>query len=77
MKMPVVQKSEEELLKTHPIWGRVPGWFFRMDETSNNVWVVEGVDCWGRTVAVQGSDPGNLLTEAESAAERIREDRGS
>lgn len=40
-------------------------------ETSNNAWLVEGPDVWGRKPSLRASDPEALIKEAEQVAERI------
>lgn len=74
MKKPVTKRSEQDLLRTHSIRGRTPGWFFRMQEKSAEHWEVEGLDVWGRRVSVEGSDPEALLAEAETRARQIRDE---
>ncbi len=71
MKKEVQKKSESELVKRYPIKGKVEGWYFRTQETSNNAWEVEGSDQWGRKVYRQGDDPKILLEEAVLEAMRI------
>src|ERR1044071_1897433 len=61
MKRSVEKISEAELLRSFPIAGRVPGWFFRVGETSNLAWLAEGSDCWGRLVSSRGSDDAEAL----------------
>lgn len=73
MKLRVARRSEEDVLRTHRIRGNVTGWFYRADETSNYVWILEGVDVWGRKLAVRRTDPDRLLAEVEAVAEHINE----
>ncbi len=40
-----------------------PGWEFRIDEVSANVFVVSASDTAGRTVEKSGTDPDALLEE--------------
>ena len=49
------------MLKEYPIEGKAPNWYFRMRETSNGAWLVEGCDIWGRKVSRSGGDPDKLL----------------
>ena len=65
MKVSVASKSEEEILKTHPIVSNLEGWFFKFDETSNNVFVVEATDRFGRIFSKHGVAPINLQKEIE------------
>ncbi len=71
MKKEIVEKTEEEILRSYPIKGNTTGWFFRSTEVSNNAWEVEGTDKWGRKVSRQGDDPNKLIAECEKAAEEI------
>lgn len=73
MKKSVERRSEEDLLRTHDVRGKIPGWFFRIQEKSASHWEVEGLDTWGRRVFVEGSDPNKLLSEAEAEAQRIHD----
>jgi hypothetical protein len=73
MKLPIERISETELQKSYPIAGVVPGWFFRVEETSNNVWLAEGSDGWGRVVSYQGTDDQEVLRECARYAEAINE----
>ena len=59
--------------REYPIEGRLDGWFFRVRETSNNAWLVEGSDTWGRKVARDGDDPVALLTECVIDARSVSE----
>ncbi|MDJ0759215.1 MAG: hypothetical protein QNJ19_07445 [Woeseiaceae bacterium] len=74
MRRSVERKSEAEMLKAYPIAGRLPNWYFRANETSANAWLVEGSDVWGRTVARQGANQDELLTQCvkEAAAVTLR-----
>jgi hypothetical protein len=77
VKKPVKRRSEEDLLKTHEIRGKVSGWFFRVQEKSPCHWEVEGLDEWGRRVVVEGSGPDKLLSETESMAQRVLDDQNA
>jgi hypothetical protein len=44
VKLRIHELSEEEILEDFPIRGKMPGWFFRMEEVSNGAWIVEGSD---------------------------------
>lgn len=63
MKRMIDKLSESEVLKQYPIGGRLDGWYFRLYETSNNAWLAEGTDLWGRKVSCQGNDEAALLQE--------------
>lgn len=62
---------ESELLATHPMAGIIPGWFFRVEETSNNAWRAEGKDKWGRLVSCQGSNDQEALHLCMAQAQDI------
>lgn len=68
-----IQKADVEQIKAQfPITGPVPGWFFRMEEISNNVYRVEGTDLFGRTVSRDGIGPASLLEKCFKDAEKIQ-----
>ena len=71
MRVPVERKSDEEMRKDYPIAGRLPDWYFRMTETSNNVWLAEGSDNLGRTVSCRGHNPDELLAECIERAKGL------
>ena len=73
MKMPVRRLSKSQLRESYPEKGATPGWYFRIRESSANVWLVEGSDVFGRTVRRQGLDEDQLLAECEADAARINE----
>jgi hypothetical protein len=71
MKIRVEKISEEEALRQFPVAGRVQGWFFRVDEVSAGVYLVEGTDLWGRRVSRKGTDPDELLASCAVDADEI------
>ena len=71
MKVPVAKLDEAVVRKSHPIVGRVPGWFFSCEEQSNNVWHAQGTDLWGRRVGATDSDYDRVLNYCIKAAEEI------
>lgn len=73
MKKLVEKLSEVELRKTHRISALVPGWFFRVRETSNNAWLAEGKDIWGRIVSCRGSDDQDALKKCAKQAQDINQ----
>jgi len=77
MKLEIQKLSEAEILESYPIKGKTKGWYFRTIETSNNAWLVEGSDVWGRKVTIQGSDPEILLKDAENEASNINNETKS
>ena len=69
--MKIEKMSELEMLKRFPVKSEVPGWYFRVTETSNSAWLVEGMDQWGRLVSATGNEPGQLLLELAAHAREI------
>ena len=59
-------RIEKEILRTHPIPSKIEGWFIKVEEISNNAFVVEAVDRCGKTISKQGSDPEILQIEIEN-----------
>jgi hypothetical protein len=49
MKKPVRKMTESELPRDGLARASVPGWYFRVTETSANAWLVEGSAIRGRT----------------------------
>jgi hypothetical protein len=64
-------RSRAEMVGDYPIEGRLPNWYFRATETSNNAWLVEGCDIWGRMVSRAGGDPEELLSACVNDAAQI------
>ena len=73
MKSEIQKLTDSEMLKSYPIKGKTIGWYFRRTETSNNAWLVEGSDVWGRKISIQGSDPDAILAAAEKQVSSINE----
>jgi hypothetical protein len=72
MKKRVAPLTEKFLRKHYSITGTVKGWFFKLEETSNNVFRVEGTDIYGRKVSRTGyGDSDALLRQCEADAEYI------
>lgn len=71
MKVPVEKLDEDRVRQAYPIADRAPGWFFRCEEQSNNVWHVEGTDLWGRKASATGHDYESVLNKAIQSAEQI------
>jgi len=57
--------------RDYPLDGGVPGWYFRVNETSNGAWTAEACDAWGRKVACSGSAPEPLLRRCARDAAAI------
>ena len=67
-----VPPLSDEYLASYPIKDLVDGWFFRIQEVSNGVFEVEGIDGWRRKVARTGTE--NELDEAlKACAEDARQ----
>ena len=73
MKVSIKRKTDEEIRQDYPVADRLPGWYFRVTETSNNVWLVEGCDAWGRRVSRQGIDLDELFAECIERAKGLGE----
>jgi len=71
MKRTIAKLSESEIRRSFPMTGKTKGWFFRGDEVSAGVFVVEGTDLWGRTVSRTGFDPDQLLAACDEDARTI------
>jgi hypothetical protein len=69
--------TRQEMLEKYPLADRLPNWFFRITETSNNAWLVEGCDLWGRKVSRCGGDPDALLAAYLCDAQDIDANSGS
>lgn len=67
----VEKLSEDEVRRTHRIAGPPAGGFYRIRETSNGVFLVEGTDLWGRTVSRHGADEHALLTACHEDPRQI------
>ena len=52
----IVNRLSDDDLKQYPINNLIDGWFFRVLETSQNCYRVEGIDRWGRSVSRTGSE---------------------
>lgn len=63
--------DEETLRREHPIANLLPGWSFRMEEQSPEVWRVEGTDVWGRTVGDIGIDVQRVFASCVGMATAI------
>ena len=77
MRKPVAARSDSELRLEFPIDDLVPGWFFRVQETSPGGYRATGFDRWSRVVEVSSDDPDRALRECREAAERIQATVGS
>jgi hypothetical protein len=70
-KREIEARSREDMVKEYPIENKLTDWYFRITETSNEAWLVEGCDIWGRKVSRTGGDPEHLLSACVSDAEKI------
>ena len=59
---------DREIRQSFPVRGRVRGWFFRVEELPTGYWQVKGRDLYGQTVSCLGSNPEEVLNDAESEA---------
>ncbi len=72
MKRAVTKSNLADVLKVYTISDLVDGWFFRATETSNNAWLIEGVDLWGRKVRRDGGDRTKILALCAEDARKIK-----
>jgi hypothetical protein len=72
MKKSKQKHTEQEILKSFPINDQLDGWYFRIEEVSNNVYEVEGSDLYGRLVSIKGTEPDKLLGECVQKAAKIK-----
>jgi hypothetical protein len=61
-----IHKLTNEELQAYPITDLIKDWFFRVKEISQGMYLVEGIDVWGRTVSRTGIDPERLLDECKN-----------
>jgi len=47
MKKYISPMNSSKIEKKYPIHNKLAGWFFRIEETSNGVYLVEGIDKTG------------------------------
>ena len=59
---------DREIRQSFQVRGRVRGWFFRVDELPTGHWQVKGRNRHGQTVSCLGTDPEDVLKDAESEA---------
>ena len=59
---------DRQIRQSFPVRGRVRGWFFRVEELPTGYWQVKGRDRFGQTVSCLGSNPEEVLNDAESEA---------
>lgn len=68
MKRLVEKLDASKIVRAFPLAELLPGWFFRVRETSAGAYLAEGTDLWGRKVAHQGDDPEMLLQQCITSA---------
>ena len=73
MKIQIAKIEEAELVKIFPIKGKAVGWFYKLTETSNGAWKIEGSDLWGRKIGITGSDEKELVESAEAEAMKLND----
>jgi hypothetical protein len=61
----------ERGLRGNAIDNLVEGWSFMINETSSNVYKVDGIDKYGHKISRQGIDPNKVLVECVKTAQRI------
>ena len=76
MKQRVTKLNAEAVRSRYPIADACDGWFFRLEETSNGAWTIEGIDLWGRTVSRSASDPDAGLAQCVDDACRVNRGTG-
>ncbi len=77
MKVPV-QKTDPATIRTQfPIEGIVEGWFFRQREVSPGVYLVEGIDLFGRRVSRTGTNEHEEPDKCAADARSIIRESGS
>ena len=59
---------DNDIRQSFPVRGRVRGWFFRVEELPTGHWQVKGRDGHGQTVTCLGTNPEDVLRDAESEA---------
>ena len=68
MDYPGGRHPDRQIRQSYPVRGRVRGWFFRVEELPTGYWQVRGRDRFGQTVNCLGSNPEDVLNDAESEA---------
>ena len=61
----ITPKIEKAISKTYPILSKTKGWNMKTVEISNNAYIVEAVDSYGRIISKQGVDPTKVQDEIE------------
>ncbi len=69
----MVDKLSDEFLSAYPIKNIVEGWHFKIDEVSNGVYEIEGIDYWNRRVSRKGINPDEVLNLCAKDAEEIKQ----
>ena len=68
-----IEKLSDEFLSAYPIKNIIEGWYFKIDEVSNGVYEIEGIDYWNRRVSHKGINPDELLKLCVKDAEEIKQ----
>jgi len=70
-----VQRISSSILANYPINDLVEGWYFKIDEISYGVYLVEGIDNWGRKVSCTGieNEITTMLQECSRRAKTIND----
>ena len=64
--------NEPTIMKDYPISGDIEGWYFKIDEVSAGVYVVEGRDLAGRTISRTGTDPDKELKSCVDEVKQMK-----
>ena len=71
MKVEVNKLSRMEFEELFPLDSKVPGWRYRISESSNFVWLVEIANQSGHMASRRGSGIDSLISECEADAIEI------
>ena len=64
-------------LRGHPIENLIDGWIFRVEESSSNLYLVEGTNRQGKRVSSFGIDPEKVLNDCLKKAKQLDSRLGS
>ena len=71
--MKKMNEKESAIMKDYPITGKVENWYFKIEEVSAGVYVVEGRDLAGRTISRRGTDPDKELKTCMDEAKQMKQ----
>ncbi|WP_108063200.1 hypothetical protein [Poseidonibacter lekithochrous] len=72
MKKYISKISEDIIKKDFPIQSKINDWYFKLTETSNGVFEIEGSDRYGRKVSSTGTYVDELVIECENNIKSIQ-----